>query len=60
MSDDTPDKQTNFHGAVTGSASDGGTVNAENIAGRDINIYPPAPVEEKPTFPIHHIPHPQN
>ncbi len=61
MSDQTPDNPTHFHGPVVGSAVGGGTVNAENIAGRDINIHNhPAPVVEKPTFPLHQIAHPPN
>ncbi len=41
MSDDqTPEgNNTNIKGNLIGSAVDGSTVNAENIAGRDINIY---------------------
>jgi hypothetical protein len=58
MSDNTPDKQTNFEGSVVGSAVGGGTVNAKNIAGRDINIHNyPAPAVEEVTFPIHQIAH---
>ncbi|MCZ7669409.1 MAG: hypothetical protein M5U34_20630 [Chloroflexi bacterium] len=33
----SPTEQTNFQGNVTGSAVGGGTVNAHNIAGRDIH-----------------------
>lgn len=52
-----PTSQTNFHGPVVGAAFDGGTVNARNIAGRDIHEhhhYPPPKPEI--VFPLVHLP----
>lgn len=55
MTDDNqPTPQTTFHGSVTGSATDGGTVNARNIAGRDIHEH--HYTEQEIQYPVTNLP----